>query len=151
MCIRDRSDSGVSASTIARAEDQFPTDTQLATTTTKNPSNAIKWADQAVISPSTTNDNIFPIDIDKQAQKLGTDIENKTASLTTHVTSGTTKLVGWTYDNVHLETQTKSKKLRPMHVRVSVRVHHVAFLHPCLLYTSPSPRDRQKSRMPSSA
>ena len=23
--------------------------------------------------------------------------------------------------------------------------------HPCLLYTSPSPRDRQKSRMPSSA
>ena len=24
-------------------------------------------------------------------------------------------------------------------------------LHPCLLYTSPSPRDRQKSRMPSSA
>ena len=26
-----------------------------------------------------------------------------------------------------------------------------AFLHSCLLYTSPSPRDRQKSRMPSSA
>ena len=24
-------------------------------------------------------------------------------------------------------------------------------LNPCLLYTSPSPRDRQKSRMPSSA
>ena len=24
-------------------------------------------------------------------------------------------------------------------------------MHPCLLYTSPSPRDRQKSRMPSSA
>eukprot|EP00828_Plagiopyla_frontata_P031588 TRINITY_DN4140_c0_g1_i1.p7 TRINITY_DN4140_c0_g1~~TRINITY_DN4140_c0_g1_i1.p7 ORF type:complete len:152 (+),score=16.44 TRINITY_DN4140_c0_g1_i1:2139-2594(+) len=24
-------------------------------------------------------------------------------------------------------------------------------IHPCLLYTSPSPRDRQKSRMPSSA
>ena len=24
-------------------------------------------------------------------------------------------------------------------------------VHPCLLYTSPSPRDRQKSRMPSSA
>ena len=24
-------------------------------------------------------------------------------------------------------------------------------LYPCLLYTSPSPRDRQKSRMPSSA
>ena len=27
----------------------------------------------------------------------------------------------------------------------------VAVLLPCLLYTSPSPRDRQKSRMPSSA
>ena len=26
-----------------------------------------------------------------------------------------------------------------------------AITHPCLLYTSPSPRDRQKSRMPSSA
>ena len=25
------------------------------------------------------------------------------------------------------------------------------FMYPCLLYTSPSPRDRQKSRMPSSA
>ena len=25
------------------------------------------------------------------------------------------------------------------------------FSRPCLLYTSPSPRDRQKSRMPSSA
>ena len=26
-----------------------------------------------------------------------------------------------------------------------------ATVYPCLLYTSPSPRDRQKSRMPSSA
>ena len=30
-------------------------------------------------------------------------------------------------------------------------VHMVSDLHTCLLYTSPSPRDRQKSRMPSSA
>ena len=29
--------------------------------------------------------------------------------------------------------------------------HPIAPLSPCLLYTSPSPRDRQKSRMPSSA
>ena len=28
---------------------------------------------------------------------------------------------------------------------------HMIFLDSCLLYTSPSPRDRQKSRMPSSA
>ena len=35
-----------------------------------------------------------------------------------------------------------------------VNVHYIADLleaHVCLLYTSPSPRDRQKSRMPSSA
>ena len=30
-------------------------------------------------------------------------------------------------------------------------VENFEFLYPCLLYTSPSPRDRQKSRMPSSA
>ena len=33
-------------------------------------------------------------------------------------------------------------------------VHDLSLIHisePCLLYTSPSPRDRQKSRMPSSA
>ena len=29
--------------------------------------------------------------------------------------------------------------------------HFVNFISHCLLYTSPSPRDRQKSRMPSSA
>ena len=29
--------------------------------------------------------------------------------------------------------------------------HASALIHTCLLYTSPSPRDRQKSRMPSSA
>ena len=28
---------------------------------------------------------------------------------------------------------------------------HTYWINPCLLYTSPSPRDRQKSRMPSSA
>ena len=30
-------------------------------------------------------------------------------------------------------------------------VYNVGVYQPCLLYTSPSPRDRQKSRMPSSA
>ena len=30
-------------------------------------------------------------------------------------------------------------------------ITEVATIHACLLYTSPSPRDRQKSRMPSSA
>ena len=32
-----------------------------------------------------------------------------------------------------------------------LQVGHIERFNPCLLYTSPSPRDRQKSRMPSSA
>ena len=37
------------------------------------------------------------------------------------------------------------------HVRKHFPAQKVAFVYDCLLYTSPSPRDRQKSRMPSSA
>ena len=36
-------------------------------------------------------------------------------------------------------------------VNVNVNEGDQLFLEACLLYTSPSPRDRQKSRMPSSA
>ena len=36
-------------------------------------------------------------------------------------------------------------------MKFDVRYYLVAILFICLLYTSPSPRDRQKSRMPSSA
>ena len=36
-------------------------------------------------------------------------------------------------------------------VAVKVNLRLTTFLTVCLLYTSPSPRDRQKSRMPSSA
>ena len=32
-----------------------------------------------------------------------------------------------------------------------IHIHTARFLHPCLLYTSPSPRDQRGSRMPSSA
>ena len=35
--------------------------------------------------------------------------------------------------------------------KVEYRLIEAHSLSPCLLYTSPSPRDRQKSRMPSSA
>lgn len=49
------------------------------------------------------------------------------------VTAGATKIVGWTFENMNiLETSTSKSGLRPMHVRVSIRVHHVAFLHPGL-------------------
>ena len=37
------------------------------------------------------------------------------------------------------------------HVLHSLSIAAMANFEPCLLYTSPSPRDRQKSRMPSSA
>ena len=47
---------------------------------------------------------------------------------------GTTRVMGWTFDHVNKlsETSTSKKGLRPMHVRVSIRVHHVSFLHPGL-------------------
>ena len=35
--------------------------------------------------------------------------------------------------------------------KLVMSIHVSPFHSPCLLYTSPSPRDRQKSRMPSSA
>ena len=38
-----------------------------------------------------------------------------------------------------------------MSEKVSDHLPSTKKYHPCLLYTSPSPRDRQKSRMPSSA
>ena len=37
------------------------------------------------------------------------------------------------------------------HVEYQTEKRHYAHVDCCLLYTSPSPRDRQKSRMPSSA
>eukprot|EP01017_Pseudomicrothorax_dubius_P024118 TRINITY_DN25674_c0_g1_i1.p1 TRINITY_DN25674_c0_g1~~TRINITY_DN25674_c0_g1_i1.p1 ORF type:complete len:105 (+),score=20.74 TRINITY_DN25674_c0_g1_i1:97-411(+) len=36
-------------------------------------------------------------------------------------------------------------------VQIEGKLSHVLCVDTCLLYTSPSPRDRQKSRMPSSA
>ena len=37
------------------------------------------------------------------------------------------------------------------HTRYLLRLAELELIERCLLYTSPSPRDRQKSRMPSSA
>ena len=42
------------------------------------------------------------------------------------------------------------EQLQPMQDTIE-RIHGDAQVQLCLLYTSPSPRDRQKSRMPSSA
>ena len=50
---------------------------------------------------------------------------------------------------------TIAKFLEPLGVQVGeariVSDHAETIIQTCLLYTSPSPRDRQKSRMPSSA
>ena len=52
-------------------------------------------------------------------------------------------------------TFNKYSQLRSMSgmngAQVAQRVLQAAGIYDCLLYTSPSPRDRQKSRMPSSA
>jgi len=39
--------------------------------------------------------------------------------------------VGWTTSH-HEGSSSKSRNIRPMHVRLSVRIHHVSFLHPGL-------------------
>jgi len=71
----------------------------------KTEANTVKWAGK--IADNTT------------------DFASKTAD---NLSTGVTQLVGWTYEN----TKVESRGLRPMHVRVSVRVHHVSFLHPGL-------------------
>ena len=44
-----------------------------------------------------------------------------------------------------------NKNVKPERIQEVVDHEMKHQTHPCLLYTSPSPRDRQKSRMPSSA
>ena len=55
---------------------------------------------------------------------------------------------GFTHDQFFhcIETCNKDGTLKIDEART-----YIDFPYPCLLYTSPSPRDRQKSRMPSSA
>jgi len=62
------------------------------------------------------------------AGKIADDTTDFAAKTAENITTGVTQLVGWTYEN----TKVESRGLRPMHVRVSVRVHHVSFLHPGL-------------------
>ena len=62
------------------------------------------------------------------------------------------------FDGVHLAHQELFKKTRDLNKQFDIvtfdvlpKIYFNDSLKPCLLYTSPSPRDRQKSRMPSSA
>ena len=53
------------------------------------------------------------------------------------------------YNSLQEEMQQTEKKLDALHVKSRLITSRKKRI--CLLYTSPSPRDRQKSRMPSSA
>ena len=54
-------------------------------------------------------------------------------------------------DDLVLPFEIKPLGVRGRLVRLGPAVDDILHRHACLLYTSPSPRDRQKSRMPSSA
>ena len=55
--------------------------------------------------------------------------------------------------NIHSEVRNEASRLKLFHPKLAAGLRYkMAFENiTCLLYTSPSPRDRQKSRMPSSA
>src|SRR5674476_1565862 len=52
-----------------------------------------------------------------------------------------------------IENNTGTPQVRKIADTIDIRSREETYINiqPCLLYTSPSPRDRQKSRMPSSA
>ena len=50
-----------------------------------------------------------------------------------------------------LLTENPPEKAETNRIALAIRYMNTHLFEPCLLYTSPSPRDRQKSRMPSSA
>ena len=62
------------------------------------------------------------------AEMVADNANDFTKTAADNLATGVNQLVGWTYEN----TKVESRGLRPMHVRVSVRVHHVSFLHPGL-------------------
>eukprot|EP00828_Plagiopyla_frontata_P003359 TRINITY_DN10978_c0_g1_i2.p1 TRINITY_DN10978_c0_g1~~TRINITY_DN10978_c0_g1_i2.p1 ORF type:complete len:103 (+),score=26.61 TRINITY_DN10978_c0_g1_i2:75-383(+) len=58
------------------------------------------------------------------------------------------KVQGYDFDGYDRTIDSHIKNLRK---KISDVYPGLGFIKSCLLYTSPSPRDRQKSRMPSSA
>ena len=87
--------------------------------------------------------------------KLGDDIITSSSSVDTVLDSGTvfTYVPSAMYDDFkqRLETAVNAAGLQRVGGRGSYSVDPDEDICFCLLYTSPSPRDRQKSRMPSSA
>ena len=58
---------------------------------------------------------------------------------------------GFEIDSYDIKSTDPSKMLDYSQLIIGCPTWNVGELQDCLLYTSPSPRDRQKSRMPSSA
>ena len=56
-----------------------------------------------------------------------------------------------THTHTHTHTQTHTQTQTQTHTDTHTHRHTDTHTHTCLLYTSPSPRDRTTSRMPSSA
>ena len=66
---------------------------------------------------------------------------NDIPKLISHINEGFDLICGWRYE----------RKDKLINRRIPSKIANKLIANVCLLYTSPSPRDRQKSRMPSSA
>ena len=86
----------------------------------------------------------------------------RTVLLTLGISVGVLTLVGFDleksaveYDNKHqtqvCDKQSEREFLKDLYHSINNNGRDLSQHQDCLLYTSPSPRDRQKSRMPSSA
>ena len=98
-----------------------------------------------------TKDRIFKNDLD------ALDAADLTVALLTgqDIDSGTSAEIGHTYakEKPVIAINANERRYRNLFVEgmLTVTVNNIDQLIPCLLYTSPSPRDRTRSRMPSSA
>ena len=94
--------------------------------------------DQSIKTLEITNiNNVFFQGIDIQKEKKNLLAENKNDTRKESVLISEIIIEGW-------ENHPEGRKLE-------LAAYDSMSIKPCLLYTSPSPRDRQKSRMPSSA
>ena len=59
-------------------------------------------------------------------------------------------MVGWTYAKAY-EASQKYKEGKFIIEKINLHLEESDYYNVCLLYTSPSPRDKRQSRMPSSA
>ena len=86
---------------------------------------ATRFAYQEQGPPETQERNVPR----KEAFDLEETITRQVSEATKAATEKMTEMVSWTA--AHTKTST-ARGLRPLHVRISVRVHHVSFLHPGL-------------------